>query len=647
MLTSCRSRALSALVGLCLVVSSLAVRPSLAISQEPAPSEYDVVVIGGTPGGIASAITAARLGRTVALVEYHPHLGGMTTSGLGKTDVETPEAIGGLFREFIDRVKAYYAEKYGADSENVKLCRDGYYFEPSVAEAVLERMIAAEPKITVLKNHRFEDALRQNRRVVGSRVTDRATGADKHLRGKQFIDATYEGDLAASAGVEYRLGREGREEFSELHAGVIYQNHETRAFLPGSTGKGDPRLQAYTYRLCLTTDPANSVRITSPPADYDRTKYLGYLDDWKSGRFDAPKNIVPNAGFYAPTFGTVVRALSIADIPNRKVDVNMNPRALGFPFTEENYDYPEADWAKRERISKTIRNLTLGLLYFLQNDEEIPAEHRALANKFHLPKDEFTDSGHFPFQLYVREARRIKGKYTLSEHDVTVGPKLGRPPTHWDAVAAGEYPIDSFPVRKREPGHDQVLEGYIFMQKELTRPYQIPYRILMPEYVDNLLVPVAASTTHVAFSSIRLEPTWMALGQAAAAAAHLAIHDRSTPDRIHPPQLQRLLLEQGQVLTYFRDLDRSSPHFAALQYFGAKGWFPDYDAAADRVLTQGEATMWLNLRGPSSVWKIPDDTPLTHREAKQRLASLKLNLPDDDKPLTRGEFCQALYDAGY
>ena len=602
------------------IVAVIAIAQSQTPSFAAEPSRtFDVVVIGGTPGGIAAAVSAARLGRTVALAEYHAHLGGMTTSGLGKTDVETPAAIGGLFREFIDRVLVDYRERYGPDSENIKLCRDGYYYEPYVAERVLEAMIAAESKITVLKRHRLETVQRSGNVVTSVRLLNRADGTTVELRGRVFIDATYEGDLAAGAGARYRLGREARGEFDELHAGVVYQDYNTRAFLAGTTGEGDKRLQAYTYRLCLTTDPANSVRLEHPPQDYDRKRYLGYLDDWQAGRLGKPQTIIPNAGYYAPTFGTVVRALSLADIPNRKLDCNMNPRPLGFPFAEENYDYPEANWEKREEISRRLRNLTLGLVYFLQNDEAVPAEHRKLARKFNFPKDEFSDNGHFPFQLYVREARRIVGTYTLSERDLIVGPELRRPPIHAEAIAAGEYPIDSFPVRKREPGHETALEGYLLMQRELTKPYQIPYGIMVPETIDGLLVPVAASTTHVAFSSIRLEPTWMALGQAAGTAAHLTLAGDVQPRKVDVSRLQRLLIDRGQVLTYYRDLDRNDPTFKALQYFGTKGFFPDYDSCAGEPITPQEAADWARRAG--------------------------IAMPEISDRMTRGEYCSRLYAA--
>jgi hypothetical protein len=323
-------------------------------------------------------------------------------------------------------------------------------------------------------------------------------------------------------------------------------------------------------------------------------------------------------GYFA-TLGTVVRALSIADIPNHKTDVNMNPRPLGFPFAEENYEYPEADWDKREEITERIRNLTLGLCYFLQNDPDVPDEHRRLAGRYHLAKDEFQDNDNFPWQLYVREARRIVGLYTLSENDVIAGPDLGRSQIHADSIAAGEFPIDSFPVRKRQPGDNVALEGYILMLDKLTRPYQIPYRIIVPETVDALLVPVAASTTHVAFSTIRMEPTWMAMGQAAGVAAHLSITEGKQPREVNVTKMQRILIAQGQVLTCFKDIDRSDQAYAALQFFGTRGFFRNYYARWKEPLDATMAQEWLQLAGAEGY-----SGPTTN--------------------LTRGEFCRALFN---
>jgi hypothetical protein len=585
-------------------------------------ANFDVVVYGGTPGGVAAAIAAARAGRTVALIEYHRHLGGMTTSGLGKSDIETREAIGGLFREFTSKVYEHYVERYGPQSENAKLSRQGYYYEPSVAQRVIDRMVADESKVQVFVFHRLQSAVKEGNRITGIRAINRANNSMMEFRGRMFIDGTYEGDLFAAAGARYRVGREGRAEFNELHAGVVYQDYETHAFLAGTTGEGDKRVPAYTYRLCLTTDPANSVALSAAPADYDRTRYLGYIDDWKAGRFAPPKVMKDGVGYFAPTFNTVVRALSMAELPNGKMDVNMNPRPLGFPFAGENYGYPEGDWEQRETISTRIRNLTLGLLYFLQNDEAIPAEHRTLARRYHLAKDEFPDNGHFPWQLYVREARRLAGLYTLSENDTITGPDLRRTKVHADSVAAGEFPVDSFPVRPREKGH-RVLEGYIFMLDQLTRPYQIPYRVMIPESVDGLLVPVAASTTHIAFSTVRLEPTWMALGQAAGLAAHLAMDAGVQPRAVDTNRLQRALLERGQVITYFRDIDQGDPAYSALQYFGTKGLFDDYDARSKEPVDRETALRW---------WQL-----VTRSAAKELPAGMLT------AQTSRGEFCMKLY----
>jgi hypothetical protein len=508
----------------------------------------DIVIYGGTPGGISAAISAARMGREVTLVEYYDHMGGMTTSGLGKSDIENRAMIGGIFKEFVAGVLEHYVTQYGPDHENTMLCQEGYYAEPHVAEQVFEAMLAKEPKITVKKGWRIASTAVLNRKLHAIAIIDRQTGEEKRLDAKVFIDATYEGDLYAAAGARFRLGRESKAEFGEEHAGVVYFDYQTHEFLPGSTGEAAPDLPAYTYRLCLTKDPQNAAPMTEPPPGYDRKDYLGYFDDLKAGRLAGPKVFKPGRGYNPKHFDTLVRALSVADIPNHKHDVNINPRPLGFPFPEENRGYIEGDEATRERIRQRHRSLVLGLLWFLQNDPEVPEAHRALANEMHLPKDEFTDNTHFPWQLYVREGRRLVGEYTLTQHDITG--KGQEPKHHIDSIAVGEFPIDSFPCRKRQPGDTLVLEGYLGMLDYITRPYEIPYRILIPEKIDGLIVPVAASTTHVAFSSIRMEPTWMALGQAAGVAAHLAIQNEVEPRKVPTQELQTLLTSQGQVIRH-------------------------------------------------------------------------------------------------
>jgi hypothetical protein len=608
-----------------------------------ADQDVDVVVYSATPGGIGTAITAARMGRSVALVEPQNHVGGMTASGLSHSDVITRAAIGGLYREFVAKVYRYYVDKYGAGSENVRLSDNGYACEPGVAEKILEGMIAAEPRIRLFKGYTLEKVSRMGRRLVAMRARQLSTGRLENFRGRIFADASYEGDLVAAAGAAYRVGRESRAEFNELHAGVIYVNPRTHAIMAGTTGAGDRRVQAYTVRLCLSVDPANSYIPTEPPPGYRRELYLPYLDDWKAGLMGDPKPDRPGAG-------TVLRAFTLTPIPNRKYDANSWPLALAYPFAEESNDYPEGSPEVRRKIVEKIRNVTLGLLWFIQHDPDVPAEHRQVANRFHLALDEFPDNNHFPWQLYVREARRIIGLYTLTENDVMPLKPEGRPPIHADTICAGEYPIDSMPARKRQPGDTVILEGYLGMMREITRPYQIPYGIIVPRDVEGLLVPVAASTTHLAFSSIRLEPTWMAIGQAAGIAAHLAIAADVPLSKVDVARMQRLLLQHGQVLTYFRDLDPADPAFPAMQFLGTKGLFEDYNARSGDPVEYAQAVDWLKAMLPEV--KLPAQRErLLRRSAMEALAAGPESDWVDprntdrgpDQPVLRGEFCRSIY----
>ncbi|GJM33607.1 MAG: hypothetical protein DHS20C18_26080 [Saprospiraceae bacterium] len=623
---------------------------------------FDLVVVGGTPAGIMSAIAAARLGAPVALVEYHDHIGGMSTSGLGKSDIENKAVISGLFKEFTLRVHQYYIDKYGEGSEDEKKCRVGYYYEPSVAEQVFMQMIEQESGITLLLGWQIEDAKTESQNLVEAVFKNRHTAEILTLKAQVFVDATYEGDLYAHAGAAYRLGRESKSEFGEPHAGKIFFDHDDHLFLPGSTGEGDDNLTAYTYRLCMTDDPDNSYVLKQPPPGYDRTIYLDYLKDLEAGRLGGPKVIREGHGYYPAHFNTILRVFSFAEIPNRKYDVNINPRAVAFPFPEENRNYVEADWEQRANIFQKHRELVLGLVYFAQNDPEVPADQRKMANAYHLALDEFVDNEHFPWQFYVREARRLKGKSTLSENDLNPEGSTERSTIFPDSIITGEFPIDSFPVTKERSVKDKVLEGYICLLP--ISPYQVPLSILLPEKINRLIVPVAASTTHVAYSTIRMEPQWMGLGQVAGTLAHLSLKMKGDTNAVPVPLLQKLLLDNNQVLTYFDDLDADDKAFQAAQFWGTKGFFKTYKAELREPLNANVLNQWMALfhqeletdeerptieNGPVS---ISDFSQLVFQLRK------KYNIEDtaelapsdwlyhsreDNLPVLRGEACQAFF----
>ncbi len=619
---------------------------------------YDIVVVGATPAGIMSAIAAARHGAAVVLAEYHDHIGGMSTSGLGKSDIENKEAVSGLFREFTKRVHRYYIDKYGEGSKDVQLCREGYYYEPSVAELIFHEMIREEESIQLLLGYQIESARTESGAIVEAGFKNRRTGEFLNLKGKVFIDATYEGDLYALAGAEYRLGREGKEEFGEKHAGKIFFDHNDHLILPGSTGEGDDNLPAYTYRLCLADDPDNSYILREPPPGYDRDNYTAYFSDLKEGRLGGPKVLREGHGYYPAHFNTMLRVFSFAEIPNRKYDVNINPRALGFPFPEENRDYVEAGWEQRERVFQRHRELVLGLLYFVQNDPEVPADHRKMANEYHLPLDEFTDNGHFPWQLYVREARRLKGKYTLTEKDLNPSGATSRSTIFQDSIIAGEFPIDSFPVTKEPSSGKEVLEGYICLLEIL--PYQVPLRIMLPEKTRQLIVPVAASTSHVAYSTIRMEPQWMGMGHAAGALARLAVEGQWNTDAVPVHILQKVLLEEGQVLTFFDGLDTGDKAFQAAQFWGTRGFFTTYRAELRKPLSKEELGRWVEIfsgetglnqlnTGEETLAHAGFDRLIRALEKEAGLANMdtldwKYGPGNPDSPVLRGEACMAFFE---
>lgn len=512
-----------------------------------AASATDVVVVGATPAGIAAAVSAARMGQRVVLVEETARIGGLLTGGLSYTDFRSLESVQGFFREYMREVERYYAARYGLDSPQVRDSFFGALAEPKVSLEILAGMVAREKNLRLLRRHRLV-AVRGRIAAVTLENLDTA-GRREEIAARFFIDATYEGDLAAMAGAEVRTGRESTREYGERLAGHIY--FKDGRILPGSTGEGDAKIQKANYRVTMTRDPALRVDIARP-AGYDRGRYAPVVEWHRSGRLQR--------AFTAGHDGI----FRIQRLPNGKADINdINSSPVGFGLPGENLDWPVAAPARRDEIRRQHRDHALGLLWFMQNDEQLPESVRREAREWGLCRDEFIETGHFPTVLCVREARRIVGEYTFTEQDTQ--PIRGGTRARWqrDAVAVGDYTLNSHGVDKPGPPYPDVREGYFVFD---AAPFQIPYSVMVPRGIKNLLVPVAVSATHLGFSAIRLEPTWTALGQAAGLAAHLALK----AGKLDVARLQDLLHERGAITAYFTDIEPGSAEFVRAQRCGTR-----------------------------------------------------------------------------
>ncbi|HEX6069129.1 MAG TPA: FAD-dependent oxidoreductase [Longimicrobiaceae bacterium] len=554
--------------------------------------EADVVVVGGTPGGIMAAIAAAREGRSVVLLERTRHIGGLPANGLGATDIATRGATRGLFLEFVGRIRAHYALTYGEGSAQLRDASDGYHFEPSVAEGVFQAMLEETPGVRVLLMRQF-DADPGNVGVDGGRlttvfVTDRSTGAREEYRAGVFIDATYEGDLAAAAGAPYRLGRESAAEFSEPMAGRLYKQWNG-PIGPGSTGLGDNAVQAYNFRLALTNRPEIRVPV-SRPAGYDREEYVSLVDDLLRNRVAAPAD----AQRGERDWNGIGRIVNMVRLPNGKTDANNQHAAfISTDLPEENWPWPTSGWEWRDRFAERLREYTLGLIWFAQNDPALPEDFRRRASEWGLSRDEYEDNDNFPRQVYVREGRRIVGEYLFTAHDALPAPGAERPPVHATSVTASHYALDSHAVRKREPGRVH-LDGFFSLRNQ---PYTIPYGVMVPRGVDGLLTPVPVSGTHVGFSTMRMEPAWMALGQAAGIAASRAVETGAPVRGVEIEPLQDRLIAAGAVLIFYRDAAPGDPHYRALQHFGLRGLVPGWEARLGEVAAGEDAARWIAAAG--------------------------------------------------
>ena len=606
--------------------------------------KVDLAVFGGTPAGIAAAVRGARQGLDVVLVSPYGRLGGMLTNGLGVMDRLYAGRRAPIFNETVEGIINYYRETYGDNSKQLNDCLETRLtFEPRVAELVLNKLVKNTENLVVFKPYFPITIKRTGNQIEEVQIQSRVTKDTKHrIEAQTFIDATYEGDLAGLADVDCRIGRESRGEFDEPHAGRLFTTHGFGAYpleaaegllnldtfpvtsqliFSGSTGDGDKAIQAYTYRVCLTSNPETRIPIECPPA-YDRNKFVGILESEKESRgkrhYLKSQLVVEDVKTYQ------IRG---ARLPNNKISWN-DPN-----LPEINHAYPEADWPQRQEIARQHREHALGLLYFFQNDDAIPENIRDDMKKWGLPQDEFEDASHFPWEMYVREARRIVGRYVFTEQDASLASSFGRTPIHKDSVAVADWPMDSHECRlERQPG--SLYDGK-FLLSEKTRPSQIPYQTLLPKEINNLIVPVCISSTHVAYGTIRVEPVLMQLGEVAGFAAAMAKEQSVSPAQLAVNNLQHGLVEHGFALTFFNDVEvgDGSRQSIATQFLGTKGFYSDYDARPDDQLTNGVAELWAS--NYSSLFKDDHDP----NSLGGRIYNLER---ESELPTKRSEFIEML-----
>ena len=517
----------------------------------------DVIIYGGTSAAVTTAVQIARMGISVIIVSPDKHLGGLSSSGLGFTDTDDKSVIGGLAREFYHRIYKYYQqpetwvhekkEDYGNVGQGTPAI-DGknktmWIFEPHIAERVFEDLVQ-EHKIKVIRDEwldRKNGVKRENRNIVS--IT---TLSGQTYTAKIFVDATYEGDLMAASGLSYHVGREANsvydEQWNGVQVGVLHHRHHFGDMKispykvpgdaesgvlplistqdPGKKGEGDKKIQAYCFRMCLTKNENNRVPFKKPNG-YDPSQYELLTRIFDKGWRETYHKFEP--------------------IPNLKTDVN-NHGPLSFDNIGKNHDYPEASYERRKKIIKEHETYQKGLLYFIATDPRIPEEVQKEMNKWGLAKDEFTDNGNWPHQIYVREARRMIGDFVMTENEI-----IGKKPVR-RSIGMGSYTMDSHNVQRYI-----TPEGYVQNEGDIgvhpNNPYKIDLGTIMPKQNEckNLLVPVAVSASHIAFGSIRMEPVFMILGQSAGIVAGLSIEENLEIHDLSYEEIKTKLEECKQI----------------------------------------------------------------------------------------------------
>ena len=531
---------------------------SLGTSSAADVHQADVIVYGDTSGGVTAAVQATRMGKTAILVSQYGHLGGMTSSGLGHTDIGNDAILGGLSREFYHQLYLHYQKPsawvhqkrkdFGGKGQGLPALNEktelASIFEPHVAESIFDAMVK-ESGVKLIKGRLDlkRGVIKDGKRILGIRLEDGTT-----IKGKMFIDASYEGDLLPLAGISYVIGREANSEFNEQtngNTGVARKNQlrngidpyvvkgdPSSGLLPrvnpdlgGKKGEGDHRLQAYCYRMCLTDVPANRVMIKKPKG-YDEADYEILFRAIEVGQ---------KGGFF-----------KLSPLQNRKTDSN-NHGGISTDYIGMNYgddwNWATLDHKQREELAAKHRDWQFGLVWSLQNHPRVPENIKKIYAPWGLAKDEFTDNGNWPYNIYVREARRMRSDFVMTEgHCKRQAPVV-------DPIAMGAYTLDSH--NTQHVVHNGMVKNEGDIQSYIGgKAYGISYRSIVPptDECENLLVPWALSATHIAFGSIRMEPVFMVLGQSAATAACMAIDDGTSVQQVPYEKLRPRLIADGQKL---------------------------------------------------------------------------------------------------
>ncbi|MFC5409237.1 FAD-dependent oxidoreductase [Larkinella bovis] len=496
-----------------------------------AQQQVDICVYGGTSAGVMAAYTARKAGKTVLLIEPGKHLGGMTSGGLGLTDIGNKYAITGIARDYYRRIGQHYGKF------------EQWIFEPHVAENLFNDYVK-RGKVDVLFSHRLASVKKTGGQIQEIVLENAGNPAARRtVRAKMFIDCSYEGDLMAKAGVSYFVGREDNSTYNETLSGVqLMTGHQLPDGidpykLPGQpesglvwgvspaklepNGTGDSKVQAYNYRICLTSDPANQVPITRPEG-YDSTHY----------------ELLARLINAQPQKRTLNDYFIWSGMPNKKTDIN-NRNGFSTDMIGMNYEYPDGSYEKRAQIIRNHERYTKGLLYFFGHDSRVPQELRQEMLKWGYPKDEYTDNGHWSPQLYIREARRMVGSYVMTQANCQ-GKEVVQ-----DGVGMAAYTMDSHNIQRIviEKNGKKMAKNEGNVEVGGFGPYPISYRALIPKETEcqNLLVPVCLSASHIAYGSIRMEPVFMVLGQSTALAASMAIDAKTSVQKIDVVKLQQRL----------------------------------------------------------------------------------------------------------